>query len=509
MRHNTRPTHQTPHTRPRGRRAWPLLALAALASIAAGGAVPIRHYADRVDLPNGRRTVTLYAYPKYYRDAANAWQPTRERFRQVGTEWVADQGVHRLSVRADGRAILTHRGHVLTFQLRGLTSLAGTAIAGKRLAEIDLSAWTLDASAAEQGRLTWRHGDGTTYSVRYVADQVLDEFVISDERRAALKAALPPAAQRWGLDFDITLPPGLTRHVAGKQDAEHDTDRPIEMRGEGCRQRLVPAWVADPRDATGRSGWRERWRIAGGRMVQSLPVTAVDHAKSLRTTVTYQEGVDSYSGCTDADILSNASYVDKNDGAAQAFSLGYTTGAGGEKYRYLCRFDLSAIGACSAVNSATLALYLYTYWAGSSPMAVSSARVRREWGEGTGTWSAANAGEVTWNSAKHGSVTWTTAGCGDTTNDRTATANSLSVTSTAGWKTWNVQPWYEDFLVDGDPNYGTINISDDEGTADVAAYRSRNYATASLRPTLTIDYTPAAAGGSPVAAWLHYQRMRR
>jgi len=514
MRPKTPQKPRKPSQRPRGGCAWAILALAAVAAVgataSAAAAVPVCHYADRVDLGGRRHTMTVYAYPKYYRDAANAWQPTRERFRRDGTEWVADQGVHRLSVRADGRAIATHCGHALTFQLRGLTTLEGNAIAGKRLADIDLAAWTLDTSAAERGALTWRHADGSTYTIRYVADQVRDEFVISDARRAAIKAAMPGNAERWGLDFDLSLPPGLTRRVAGKQEADHDTGKPIEMRGEGCRQRLVPGWVPDPRDATGRAGWRERWRIAGGRMVQSVPVDAIDHARSLRTTVSYQEGVDAYAGTTQMGMISNSGGWHYS-GGDRSINAGFR--AAGVIDHMLLKFDTLVSGPIT-VTTATFQLQK-TGGSFTNPGdgTFQLCQMLKTWADrGSSAWEPV--GYPNWNMNVYNTVSWGTVGASGDGVDRDLTVLATTTVTTSNQAyTWQSEAL--DSLVEGwangtTSNYGVqLKAATETGviykTATFAGYAD---ATTAYRPKLTIVYTEGG-GANPAAAWMHFQRMRR
>ncbi len=55
--------------------------------------------------------------------------------------------------------------------------------------------------------------------------------------------------------------------------------------------------------------------------------------------------------------------------------------------------------------------------------------VLRDWNEGTGSFSPANAGEVTWNSARHSQQAWTIAGCNGSGTDREAIADGSKLSA--------------------------------------------------------------------------------
>jgi hypothetical protein len=439
------------------------------------------------DLGPGQRRLTVLAFPRYYR-RGEGWATTVEALRAGESPWLAEaaEGVHTLRVRRDGLALCSHLGHDLAFRLRGIVALTQDGTESEAVA-VDLAKWAVDLSGLGLGMVAWTHASGARYEVRYVADQVLDRLILTDDLRAAIRAKLPARAARFGLAFDCSMPPGLRRFVDGADEMDHDTDRPIEMRAGTIRQQLVPSSVVDPRaaaDALDR-GWRERWRYRGGRLLQTLPIEALDAAAELRTTVVYQQGVDGYSGCTDAWIEATSGKADYNSGASAYAWIGFYQAS--SERRNLIRFDLSALSGVTAVASATLEFYVYDDWF-STGVTVKTARLLREWNEGTKDSATAGTGEATWNSAKHNQVAWTTAGADSLNNDRTAFSATMAWTSTENeFKSLNVQAWAEDWLVDGSPNYGMLVAGVNNAELDLV--RSREYASASLRPKLTIDYS--------------------
>ena len=472
--------------------------------------VPIAPYADLADLGPGRRQARILSYPRYYR-AGERWGVTVEGFTRADAPWVAraTEGVHTLAVRRDGLCLCTHRGHELALRLRGIVALADVAqppaaVPAQRgaaepheLLAIDLSsaAWRLDTARLDLGVVAWEHDSGARYEVRYVADGVHDRLVLTDDLRRLIRARLPAGAARFGLAFDCTMPAALRRLVDGREETDHDTESPIEMLGDvvggasapRVRQRLSPFFLPDPRaasDAEG-AGWRERWRFRNGILVQTVPVDALDAAAELRTSITYQEGVDGYSGCTDANLY-YGSWATYNAGATAEVTLGQ--GTSGDMRHFLIRFDIGLTGV-AAVNSATLSLYAST--TANLPADFGFARVLRSWGEGVHDCVPATSGECSWNCYAYPS-TWTTAGCESVGNDRVALSSGISVSSGAGWKDLAVASAVTDWLVNGYANYGIVIRLVTEGSNHTFKVCTRNYASdTSLRPKLTIDYTPS------------------
>ena len=479
-----------------------MVALAVCGVAWAAAPVPVSHHADRADLGNGKQRLTLYSYPKYYRDAQQRWQPTRERFVLNGQQWVAGEGVHRCAVRRDGYVLATHRGHVLTLQLRAIVGLASTGGNEHEAIPVRLGQWTFDTSKAAHGVLIWTHpATGAQYRIRYVADGIRDRFILTPAARAAIKARLGPTHRRIGLVFDCTMPPGLTRHVGGQQQTEHDTEQAIYLRGGGVRQRLRPAHLphrTDPKHA----GWRERWRYRNGRLVQSVPLDALDHVAELRTTVQYQEGVDDpntvdvdvYSGCEDVSIRGNYS---ANFGASAQIDI-----TGPANKSTLIRFDVSAIPAGSTIDSASLDITVSSRAGNSGEKTFEMYRCLQPWVEGTGDATAPpHGGADDWHyeepdghwDAQHAATSGTDYSAILSAEFEQDFAGYPSLVLSEAQMATDVSLW-----VEGTQNNGWIIHPEGSASNYYIWARSSEYGTAADRPKLTIDYTAASTQVMPI-----------
>jgi hypothetical protein len=166
---------------------------------------------------------------------------------------------------------------------------------------------------------------------------------------------------------------------------------------------------------------------------------------------------------------------------------GYTGGYNGAVDRLVLKFDLSAIPACSSVNSAYLLLYYFDS-AQSDPAGrtYNAYRLIEDWSE-TGS---------TWNSRDTG-VPWTTAGGVWTTEGY---ASSIVPPSYGQWMSWDVTGIVKDWIESNQPNNGFIIRDPNDGVSstDAAAiFRLRQWTSESVRPVLKIDYT---AGSCPEEA---------
>lgn len=439
-------------------------------------AQPLSHFADTESIGAGQQRAQILAYPKYYHqdpfDAQSPFLLADPTFRRNAANdgWVMDRAVHRMEVFDDGRIAYEHFGYRRTLRpiRRILKDTAG------HLTETPLT----------------RPQKPTSISDREV---LLPELMPGLDMRVAV----------WHDGLRFQLEAGLTATMRDAAEVHYEFDDIEEGKFNG---RLDAGAVRHEQAGYGLPEIRKK---TSGKYTVGFAVGAAkgwpDGTITLNDSVSYQEGTAGYSGCED-----NFFYKDDPDynfGAHDRLQIGVYDASGDHIWRSLVKFDLSAIGACSAVASATLSLYLEDYKEGTSPMGISTARIVRDWGEGDNTGQNADAGESSWDAAKEGTDDWATAGCDNTTTDRTAVANSLSVDDTEEFKVWNIQDWAEDWLVDADPNYGLILISDTEGAADRTWYRSGAWETTAERPKIDITYT--LVSGTVIPVFMSSYRRRR
>lgn len=204
----------------------------------------------------------------------------------------------------------------------------------------------------------------------------------------------------------------------------------------------------------------------------------------------------------------------RSNGAGPALYAG-KTGPNNQNQllRAVLAFDLSAIPAGSAIDSASLTVRLTKAPAGAESIAESFAlsALLADWGEGTsnaglpgGDGAAPTPGDATWIHRFYDASAWTTPG-----GDYASTVSASQTLTGAGDYTFSspqlaadVQAW----LNDPAGNFGWI-LRGDETVADDALgakrFASREHATVSYRPTLTVTYSvpePAALAPLVIAA---------
>jgi len=169
-------------------------------------------------------------------------------------------------------------------------------------------------------------------------------------------------------------------------------------------------------------------------------------------------------------------------GAAVDFWVGNLPGFG--SYRPLLKFDLSAIPVGSKITEAILSLY----WYAQGPVNLRTVRAWRCLRPWPGT-------AVTWN--KYDGVNaWTTAGCGGAGTDfeNVELAAFTMVGTFPQWVNWSINAagWavLENWVNSAYANYGFFMRSDTENTDDKRFYSSEYAVDLTLRPKLTITWTP-------------------
>lgn len=174
----------------------------------------------------------------------------------------------------------------------------------------------------------------------------------------------------------------------------------------------------------------------------------------------------------------------------------------GERARALVLFDLAALPTNAVVSSAALTFKVVKASSGAVNSTFEIRRVLVDWAEGTkgstgsGTGSAATAGESSWNSRGPGS--WSVPGGAVGSDFATATSatqplagTSLAFASEPGVVA-DVQAW----LSDPAQNHGWVLLSQAE-TTPLTARRFGSRETAGSEPTLVIEYSVPSAPTPP------------
>jgi len=199
----------------------------------------------------------------------------------------------------------------------------------------------------------------------------------------------------------------------------------------------------------------------------AIPISVQTAGGSAPVTVTLQNGVNSYSGTTDASLRSD----NKNTNYGNSTTL---LADGSPDYAALLRFDLSSISAGKTVTAAQLSFNVVNTSSGSYTFYA----LKRTWDEA----------QVNWNRALTG-TNWQTAGASGS-NDRETTALGTFPSSSTGSITITLNAAgiakLQSWINDPASNYGFIllNYSNSDGL-DLS---SSEASTVSQRPKLTITY---------------------
>jgi hypothetical protein len=185
------------------------------------------------------------------------------------------------------------------------------------------------------------------------------------------------------------------------------------------------------------------------------------------TTVTLQNGLAGYGGCSDARMSAEA--PSSNFG-----SLELKVGAR-QRVASLMQFDLTGIPSDATIESALLSVYGY-HREGATSFEVGVYAVRRGWMEG----------EASWNIASP-SVAWGEPGCNDVVSDRAEDASDAVVVEGVGWNTWSVRDDVQNMVSDPASNNGWVLRQSAEVAGLVSMYSSENGAI-DYRPKLVVTY---------------------
>lgn len=196
-------------------------------------------------------------------------------------------------------------------------------------------------------------------------------------------------------------------------------------------------------------------------------------------TLTFQQGADSYTG-------SASTYLYQSDPTRLFCSESLISVGRRQQYNGLLRFDVGSLSPTSNVLSATLRLYLSTWW-GETPGNISlGAYVISR---------TVNVCEANW-AQSHNGETWSLGGCNDTRADRRADAEAIL--TSAGIHHWYdiditaaVRGWVQGTL----PNNGLLlRAITSDGT--VLQFASSRHSDPTLRPMLVLTYM---TGPTPTA----------
>lgn len=475
-------------------------------SNAGQGPTPIAHYADVEPLGGGKMRMTLYAYPKYFKEAGQ-WKTTVEAFAPGVGDYVAEalQGVHRARVKSDGTVRMEHLDGAIVQRLVGVAAVSKQGVVTKSRA-IDLSTWprVMDGNAVR-----WTHPDGYTYEVIYSADALVTRWTIPVAQFPVIKAALPGNTVAFGAYTtwdESVLGAGWTCDQPDTVDTE---DGIAYLKDGKAVQSLRSARV----NAKGPEspGWIKRRirRKAESLLAELIPVAALDGTEPLvfNDSITYQQGVAGYAGCEDALLYDQQPTY--NYGANIRESVGFSNP---NLYRTPMRWDVSAVGG--AITAATLSLYFENAAQTTVNGQINAFAIltgNTGWVVGTKNGATQN-GSICWNKRVYNTTNWAgSVGCGTAGTDHDATElghghwidgapawvdlpfDAHGITHIEAWRTGT--------------NDGLLLRANDEATSGYFAnFWSADYAVdTSLRPKLAITYT---AGGSIIPIIQHHRRQQ-
>jgi len=218
---------------------------------------------------------------------------------------------------------------------------------------------------------------------------------------------------------------------------------------------------------------------------------------------TFQQGVDGYAGAVDTQ-LSTGVKKGNNYGAQNVLWVAGTNGSdAGPQHQSMIKFDdifgaaPGQVAAGNTITSATISLYHYVSFLTNGTNALDLHQILIDIPDyGTGDDAAATAGQASWYSREAGGASdWGTLGTSDDEGPvdgedfASTAAGTVGVSHiTYGFRdvdvTALVQSWYDGSA----DNFGVSIRPGDLGTSE--GFYSSEWADASLRPVLTINFEP-------------------
>ena len=179
---------------------------------------------------------------------------------------------------------------------------------------------------------------------------------------------------------------------------------------------------------------------------------------------------------------------DNNYGTTTSLYVGLT--ASGNKMRDLIHFNISDVTPGSTIVNASFKIYMFLASAPPTNLSVGVHRITSSWNEGTGN-AQVNDGTIngtTWNE-RWFETNWTSSG-GDFIS---SPEDTINISDTLGWYTWDVRDLVQGWLDDDFLNLGLIMVSNESENGSYKGIYSSDYTTnTSRRPKLIINYATNA-----------------
>jgi len=467
----------------------------------------LSHFAEEEDLPNGQIQARILSYPKYFRNDQNQLEEVDPNFvasQDVGWDWEVKKGVWKLRVKNDGTFEVNHLGDIYSQKLEGLGFF--NADTKQRVVR---SAPTLSNPTVSGDTITWDLPLGSTYKVIYSNNYLKDVLTISQAAKDWLNARRPAGwltTDTWmALIYDMDLTQSTMI-----ESKDFETENHIHFRQNGrVKHKIKDAdvkhalWVKpkqineagdleDPQHSALK--WRKKKFYRNGKYVEAIRVDALDSesgALVFNTDVTFQEGVSSYAGTSDA-----YTYNSSGDSNFDTTVLECHNQFGSGTRRCFIKFDVSSIPSTATVSSGVMRLY-----SNNNPGSgtISAWRVFKAWTE-TG---------VTHNDWVKPNSEWATVGCGNASDsgsdnsgdgtdyDRKSTAEAaVAMGSTTGDHDWTITTAVQEWVDGGWANNGLLVFTSSGTTSDGHDFASSENATTANRPELLVTYTAASSSSS-------------
>lgn len=372
-----------------------------------------------------------------------------------------------------------------------------------------LDAWAPTTNHSADRELVIRSGDVRSTLIRFDLSEIPSQATITE---AALRfyllgssndSQLPVEAYRLLQPWDASQPPSWANNILAAREASPSARAILSGKDVWTSfnvTALTQEWVAQPASNLGAilrgvSSVAVEYHMASSEYIpaelrpelvfsyyagdeQQPNPTPTSQAQATSTatavrpaeTMTLREGLDGYTGASDAHL--DAWDPTRNRGQDRLVIV-----RSGNTRSALFRFDLSKLPAGAQVRSATLRLYVEES-SNAISMSIEVYRLRRAWEENAATWNRASASQA-----------WGQAGADDTTSDREAAPAARGMLAQTGsWISLDITDLVSRWLAEPAQNSGVL-IKGSGGSAVEYRFISSDYANENFRPQLTVTYT--------------------
>jgi len=321
----------------------------------------------------------------------------------------------------------------------------------------------------------WVQNPASNYGlIVQVTSSAAAEYTLASSE--ALTVSLrPKLTVRYALPAGVPTPPATA--TATPTVTRTPTSAPAATNTSTATAVSTPTWTPTPTPTTapGAPTATPTPTSPGGQ--SNTPTPTLTPGGPQPTVVTFQNGVNGYTGMTDTYLdawYPTTNYETKSTVSVRAINI----------FKTLIRFDRLNLPTNAIIQSATLRLNIATR-TNTNTITIQVYRLLRPWLAAQATWANASAG-----------VPWAVAGASGTADRDSTLITNQSVTAATGWVDFDLTTAVQAWVNNPASNYGIL-LEAASGSPVAYYFNASDHVNLTVRPQLVVAYT---VGGLPPTA---------